>query len=83
MPRIRCHYIDCVFLEGGYCGASTVEIDPDEGCMTYTHVAEVGGEEEVNEEELEEIWEEEDDELYGSDEDEEEDEDAYAEDEEI
>jgi len=53
LPRIRCHYIDCVFLEGGYCGASTVEIDPDEGCMTYTHVAEVGANEELNDEELE------------------------------
>jgi len=30
MPRIRCHYVDCVFLEGGYCGATAVEIDPDE-----------------------------------------------------
>lgn len=35
MPRIRCHYIDCVFLDDGYCGAAAVEIDPDEGCMTY------------------------------------------------
>jgi hypothetical protein len=35
MPRIRCHYIDCVFLDDGYCGAAGVEFDPDLGCMTY------------------------------------------------
>jgi hypothetical protein len=36
MPRIRCHYIDCVFLDDGYCGAAAVEIDPDTGCMTFS-----------------------------------------------
>lgn len=73
MPRIRCHYVDCVFLEGGYCGASTVEIDPDEGCLTYTHVADVGSEEDLSEEELEEIWEEDEQVLYDADDDEDED----------
>lgn len=38
MPRIRCHYEDCVFLEDKYCGAAAVEIDPDAGCMTYSQV---------------------------------------------
>ena len=72
MPRIRCHYVDCVFLEGGYCGATAVEIDPDEGCMTYTHTADVSVEEDWAEEELEELWEEEE-ELYSDDEEEEDD----------
>jgi hypothetical protein len=36
MPRIRCHYIDCVFLDDGYCGAAAIEVDPDIGCMTYS-----------------------------------------------
>ena len=36
MPRIRCLYIDCVFLEEGYCSKGAVELDPDEGCLTYT-----------------------------------------------
>jgi len=80
MPRIRCHYVDCVFLEGGYCGATAVEIDPDEGCMTYTHIADVSVEEEWAEEELEELWEEEE-ELY-SDEEEEEEDDLWEEEEE-
>lgn len=39
MPRIRCHYIDCVFLDDGYCGAAAIELDPDIGCMTYKRTA--------------------------------------------
>ena len=35
MPRIRCHYTDCVFVDDGYCGAAAVELDPDTGCATY------------------------------------------------
>ncbi|MDZ4158363.1 MAG: hypothetical protein U1B80_01110 [Anaerolineaceae bacterium] len=34
MPRIRCHYLDCAFLDDGYCSAAAVELDPDTGCMT-------------------------------------------------
>jgi len=36
MPRIKCHYVDCVFLDDGYCSAAAVEIDPDTGCATYS-----------------------------------------------
>ena len=36
MPRIRCHYIDCVFIDNGHCSAAAVEIDPDTGCVTYS-----------------------------------------------
>lgn len=36
MPRIRCHYLDCAFLDEGFCTAGMVEIDPDTGCKTYT-----------------------------------------------
>ena len=62
MPRIRCHYVDCVFLEEGYCGAAAVELDPDEGCLTYTRSDEVElDENEWEEEELEEIWDEDED----------------------
>ena len=38
MPRIRCHYMDCVFNENGYCDASAIEVDPDTGCLTYSQV---------------------------------------------
>ena len=36
MPRIRCHYMDCIFIDEGYCSAASVEIDPDTGCATYS-----------------------------------------------
>ncbi len=36
MARIKCHYSDCVFVDEGFCTAAAVEIDPDEGCITYS-----------------------------------------------
>jgi hypothetical protein len=36
MPRIKCHYIDCVFVDEGICSAAAVELDPDTGCNTYS-----------------------------------------------
>lgn len=75
MPRIRCHYVDCVFLDDGYCGAAAVEIDPDVGCMTYAHADDAEVEDEWEEEEELEEWddvdveEEDDDELWIDDED--------------
>ncbi len=71
MPRIRCHYLDCVFLDDGYCGAAAVEVDPDVGCMTYSRADDLEVEEEEEEWEDEDIeeWEEsdldeEDDEMW-------------------
>jgi hypothetical protein len=72
MPRIRCRYVDCVFLEDGYCGAAAVEIDPDEGCLTYSHIEDVPTDEAWDEEEMDEIWEEEEEDLYEDEEEEEE-----------
>ena len=68
MPRIRCHYIDCVFLDDGYCGAAAVEFDPDVVCMTYSRATDLSeGDWEDPDEELEN-WDdidlEEDDELW-------------------
>lgn len=59
MPRIRCHYLDCAFLDDGFCSAAAIELDPDTGCMTYSPTADVSSEEgwDEEEEELEE-WEE-------------------------
>jgi len=57
MPRIRCHYLDCVFLDEGYCSAAQVEIDPDTGCSTYSPNAEAAVEDEWDEEEELEEWE--------------------------
>lgn len=36
MPRIRCHYMDCLFIENGHCSADSVEVDPETGCVTYS-----------------------------------------------
>jgi hypothetical protein len=44
MPRIRCHYIDCVFVDDGYCSAAAVEIDPDVGCMTFSRASDIDDE---------------------------------------
>lgn len=54
MPRIRCHYVECILLDDGYCGAAAIEIDPDLGCMTYTR---------PDDHEIDEEWEDEEDEL--------------------
>jgi hypothetical protein len=72
MPRIRCHYIDCVFLDDGYCGGAAVEIDPDVGCMTYSQANEHSDEDWDEETEDLEDWEidlEEEDELWLDDDD--------------
>lgn len=73
MPRIKCHYTDCVFLDEGYCSAAAVEFDPDTGCATYTPSDEAAAKENWDAEESEE-WEEEEeddeDESWDEDEDE-------------
>jgi hypothetical protein len=56
MPRIRCHYIDCIFLDEGYCSAAAVEIDPDTGCATFSPSEDAADDDEWEEEDLEE-WE--------------------------
>ena len=72
MPRIRCHYLDCIFLDEGYCSAAAVEIDPDTGCATYAP-SEDAVDDDWEDEELDE-WEdeseEEDDDIWLDDDDE-------------
>jgi hypothetical protein len=78
MPRIRCHYSDCVFIDDGYCGAAAVELDPDLGCQTYSRADDSETSEDWSEEEDEVLEEWED--LEGEDEEEDElwlDEDEY------
>jgi hypothetical protein len=58
MPRIRCHYIDCAFLDDSYCSAAAVEIDPDAGCLTFSPNAETDLNEDWEEEDELEEWEE-------------------------
>ncbi len=67
MSRIRCRYIDCYYLESGFCTAENVIIDPDEGCLTYSHINDISLSEpddwqldEIEEiddlEEIDEVW---------------------------
>lgn len=52
MPRIRCRYVDCIYLESGFCDADQIDLDPELGCLTFTQ------EEEDLAIEKEEEWEE-------------------------
>ena len=59
MPRIKCHYADCVFLDEGYCSAAAVEVDPDTGCVTYSPADGTAAKDDEWDEEDETEWEEE------------------------
>lgn len=83
MPKIRCHYLDCIFLDEKYCSAAAVEIDPDSGCRTYKPNEDEGldinhweDDDELDdwgdmdaEDENEDLWIDEDDELDDEDDD--------------
>ena len=64
MPRIRCHYPDCIFLDEGYCGAAAVELDPDVGCMTFSRSEDTPAEDDDMEEWEEVELDDEDEELW-------------------
>jgi len=68
MPRIRCHYLDCAFIDDGYCSAAAVEIDPDTGCNTYSPNNEASADDDWSDEDELEEWDdiesEEDEELW-------------------
>jgi hypothetical protein len=73
MPKIRCHYLDCLFLDERYCSAAAIELNPDAGCLTFTPNEEADAGSWDDDEELEE-WDEmsqdEDaDDLWASDDD--------------
>ncbi len=59
MPRIKCHYADCVFLDEGYCSAAAVEMDPDTGCVTYSPADGAAKDDDWDEDEESEEWEDE------------------------
>jgi len=56
MPKIRCHYLDRLFLDDRYCSAAAIELNPDTGCQTYTPDEEAELENWEEEEELDD-WE--------------------------
>ncbi len=55
MPKIRCHYEDCEFLDEGFCSAALIELDPDKGCLTYTPSADSIPEESWDNDDEEEV----------------------------
>ncbi|OJX46895.1 MAG: hypothetical protein BGO78_15420 [Chloroflexi bacterium 44-23] len=55
MPKIRCHYEDCGFLDEGFCSAALIELDPDKGCLTYVPTADSIPEEPWDNDEDEEV----------------------------
>ncbi|MBI3159105.1 MAG: hypothetical protein HYZ26_05855 [Chloroflexi bacterium] len=62
MPRIRCFYEDCIHLDKGFCSALLIELDPDDGCLTFSDDPAdlvVPAAPEELEEEVEESWDEE------------------------
>jgi len=81
MPKIRCHYLDCLFLDERYCSAAAIELNPDAGCLTYTpneEAASAGWDDDVelddwdemeNDEEAEDIWASDDDDPDAEEED--------------
>jgi hypothetical protein len=40
MPRIRCLYFNCLYLDDDICTAPSVEINPDIGCSTFAQTEE-------------------------------------------
>jgi len=83
MPRVRCRYDDCIFLEEGYCGAAAIELEPDAGCLTYTPVDEAEAkEEEWDEEEFDDELEDEGEDFYDEDEEDEDEDDLWDDDDE-
>ncbi|MEA4812029.1 MAG: hypothetical protein VB108_05630 [Anaerolineaceae bacterium] len=72
MPKIRCHYLDCTYLDDRYCCAAAIELNPDAGCTTYA----------PNEESEAAAWNEDLDDEWESNENEDENDDLWAPDEE-
>ena len=84
MPRIRCRYVDCIYLESGFCGTDQIDLDPELGCLTYTQEEEDLGIDKEEEWEEDKVLDEEEDEEWDEEEleDEELDDDDLDEDEE-
>lgn len=69
MPRIRCLYSDCIYIDDGFCTATSVEIDPDIGCATYAQIGDDLLDSVWSEDETLDDWDTEDLDLIDDDED--------------
>ena len=77
--KIRCKYLDCAFLDEGYCSAAQIDLDSDKGCLMFQSNDELPVDDIVDDEDIkdwdenEEENEDEDDPWIEDDDDEEED----------
>ena len=60
MTKIRCYYLDCLFLDERHCTAAAVDINPDSGCQTYRPIDDEENTGDWDDDELED-WDEADD----------------------
>lgn len=61
MAKVRCLYEECVFVSKGFCTAGSIEIDPEDGCLTYSEdLSDLNSNTEFEDEEdiKEDTWEE-------------------------
>lgn len=57
MTKIRCKYLDCLFLDERYCTAAAIDLNPDAGCLTYRPIDDEEPLGDWNDDEIE-IWDE-------------------------
>ncbi len=60
--KIRCKYLDCAFLDEGYCISAQIDLDSDKGCLTYQSNDDLPIDENIDEIENLNDWEENEDE---------------------
>ena len=56
--KIRCKYLDCAFLDEGYCISAQIDLDSDKGCLTYQSNDDLPVDENIDEIENINDWEE-------------------------
>ena len=59
--KIRCKYLDCAFLDEGYCFSAQIDLDSDKGCLTYQSNDDLPIDENIDDIENINDWEENDD----------------------
>ena len=61
MPPIRCRYSDCLNIEEGFCAAGSIELDPEDGCLTYEPTGEIQVADWGDDEAFDDYWDDDDD----------------------
>ena len=59
MPKLRCHYVDCIYLEGDYAEHPQLKSILMKAALTYTHITDGSPEFDWDEETIDESWEDE------------------------